>query len=255
MSNDDLFEDNDVVLDSNEPLFDTESDKKEAGFSIDAELREWARDLAERLNNTENFSFSLYSTTYLSLMGVSKVLLPALYDTSATSIIAPYKASLSEDSIYTVQYLLELQRKIVIIGMGDTFAHQLLTKLDENLDGEPEDSFLTYCRQNLQKEVKNNAFYLDELLGCYSAFCNANNIAIDSNLIEHQMKTNVDSIERTLYGDMFLGNSVAGIGVIEDFVERRDDFMNTIMESAFVFVNKIQSAIDTVKSEREGSLA
>lgn len=257
MSNDDLFEDNDVVLDD-ETKLEEETEKREAGFSLDSALREMVERLAEKLNNVNGFSFSMYSEIYSSFMNVPRLSMPALFDDDSVTVIASYKVTLGDkesNDIYVIRYLVDLQRRIMIAGLAYSFAYNLLQILNDNVEGELDDSFLVYCRGNLDKEIKNLDFYLAQLLGMYEDYCRIHNIDPDPNLIEHQLKTYVDQVERTTYGDLLFASHIVGIGDVVDFVERRDKVMIEVCKAAFHFINKIQSAIDTVKTEKEKLLA
>lgn len=252
MSNDDLFENNEIILDDALPAkIDENVESKEAGFSIDDQLRRLARSFSEKLNNVDKFNFGLYSTAYYTFVSVPKLLITELYDSKTSLTIAPYKLQPNGHSLEIVHYLLELNRKIMIMGYNQSLFMQLLRLLEDNTDGEQENSFLVYFRNNLRKEVIFGEIYLNSLLETYSEYCDLHDITKDENLIEFQLKTKLSSVEFKVYGPIVTASQVEQIGDVPDFVKKRDDLLATISKSAFEFINHLQSAIDEIKNEQE----
>jgi hypothetical protein len=248
MANDDLFEDNDVIIDDI-PKEETVIESNESGVVSDSQLSQVLSKVMEKLNNVNQFSFSIFSAIYQDFMTIPKSILSNYYNDSCVTNIAIYKSTLGSHDADTLVYLYELQRKILIMGFRHQYAFSLLQLFNENIEDEPEDSFLLYFQNTLQKEVILNELYLGKLLYTYEEYCELNDITVDLILVEHQLKSYMSSVEKREYGVVLKAKEIEDIGVLDNFVDHRDQMIREVNESVFRFINQVQSTIDKLKIE------
>lgn len=259
MSNDDLFDNNEILLDDDDIVINDneefKSDSEEVGVSthLKDELSQLAAQIRDDLGNVQSFSFGFYSSMFNGLIRISNNYHQGLSDRSHGAYLAPLKNPVDFDgnAIATSQlaYLIDMQAYIMKVGTHARVIRSLINVFSDSVEGEPEHSFVLFFYNALIKENKLIDLYLAQLLHNYEAYCANIGVEPDSNLVEYQIKSAMDRQDRIAYGYDVPAFHYDGIGENPDALENEDKGIALFANAVFNFVNKLQVALDKVRKD------
>lgn len=247
---DDLFEDNNVLIDSDQ-INDNTSNEENDLRSLSPEYQALIQELKGAFENVDAFSFNIYPSTYLSILEQIQSLYRDMASTNAVNLIAPqfFVSSQTDHTYEQVLALKELERMIVLTGyLNEIVGHCTAILKDEPQVSHP-GSYIAYCNDNFLREYKLCTMYLSKIIDQYVEYCNEHSFEIDQNLVDYQIKTFVSTIERQAYGQFVHGFELERVGVFENVVDTRDESSSNHARSICSFVTTIQTVVDHIQSD------
>lgn len=249
---DDLFEDNEVNLDSNSSDFnvDTDATNFDDFSTFSPEYRTLIENLKKTFENIDSFSFSIYPITYLHILDHLQSLYPYLNRVDSAFPIALQKAFLDQEHSYD-QHLAheEAKRMIVAAGFVNQCCGHLIAQLKDDPTSSHIDSFTHYCYERLVSEYTLSTDYLNHCIDLYKDFCDKNDFFIHSSVCEEQVFSHLSVIERNVYGTFVNAYSIENVGDFPDASDRVAEMANSNTQYLNHFILRINSLIDNIKND------
>lgn len=256
-SDDDLFENNDVVL---EPVIETDGDNLQNADNFDRdlhetnpELYEFMRSIKEELRDTDAFSFSFYSNVSCMLLDFANSLCGEyLVDRTNPYTLAamlPAVEGLNDQSLM-VQYI-EVRANIVASGRYLRVLENFIAEIsDHHLIGKT-DTLIDYLSRLWQAEYKLMSSYLTYMIDYYIEFCTKHNLEQEKSITEDQMFPYLSVVEQIKYGQFVQALYLEGIGNVPSAEKVRDEMCSSYATTISNFVKSISESIEEFRTSED----
>lgn len=245
---DDLFDDNEVIIDDD--ALEAEENGESKIFADSPQFHKLIEGLQRELENIDDFSFILFSRTYHAVLDHVHYLFRLLSDGTAINFVAMPEFALSggSHSFQHIQQLKEFQRAIMASGyFTETIGH-IIARLKDNPSCSHHDSYVKFCYDHLLREYSMSTFYLGWVIDKYTAFCEANNFPVDSTLVEHQILSYIGVTERQLYGEFVHAGEIEYVGQFPNAADLKDEFNSKNASFLADFIFAIQEILSKIKA-------
>lgn len=246
---DDLFDDNEVSV--GDYSVDQSLENEEEIFTHSPEFKELIEVIRKQLSNVDNFSFILYSKIYQSILDHINWRYRLLSDSTAVHFIVVrdiYNKVNNDKSYDQIQKFKELERSIIVSGYFTEIIAHCIAQLKDNPAVSLHDSFVKYTYEQMLREHAMSTFYLGNVIDKYISYCNANNLIIDTLLIESQIPSQISSLERQVYGQFIHSAEIEYVGVFPDAVDLKDEYNSTSSKFLVEFIFDVQRIIEKIKN-------
>lgn len=251
MQDDDLFEDNEVKILSEEynedPVFD---ENTEDFVGLSDHDKQWLKSLKDQLGKTEDFSFAIYTSASINLFGIMSESYSGLKNPRAAydSAMSEYLSGPISMPFEAILALKEQERFILMAGRYLRIIENVLRELSDSAKSKEPNSFAEYMFLNVGYHHKFLLLYLTELIEDYQSFCKDNHLEEDDLLVSEQCKRYLPIQDRMSYGNILHSPVVEGVGEVNNWQELRDLSQTVVSKVVIQLIGFLDDIIAKIRS-------